>query len=637
MLLTMKDEAGSNPNKKENKFMLDTSYDEETMEELTAAVMLMARIQPADGNAEIVPSYDAKAVSKVNDSSKVHEQMRHEKRKTIIQTSDDDQIDSIIVFDDPYMENNVGTSDHDSNDHDEYHNIQMPTYDVQREDENKKRLNNELKKQKMLLQKELETFGLAYKNPERLKKAITAQPKMYDGEKLHSVNLKIDSPDSEETLEDAEESRLKMRNKMVQINYGKLNALYETFVPQQDFSIEQTYFSIPSTSTNGSESKVVTSDLPIPKMPKKSKLLKMFDTLATQTQHKKELDELIEHANQKTYAYADVRAQNQDLLITISELKNKLKIVDKGKNMNIKFDKSEISGTLLCITPLPKIIAVKAKKVSNTKNLEGDDLLTSSRDSNLYSISISEMAASSSMCLMSRATSTKSWLWHRRLSHLNFACEQGKSKKDSLPPKLVPSTESKLKLLHMDLCGPMRVASINGKKYIIVIVDEIFWYSWNRSIVHTWYNKTPYELIQGRKPNIQNFHVFGSIYYPTNDRDDLGKMKPMADIGLINVNVNEFFQEDVVDFDGNVFYNAPPTPVFEEAESYSIYQDPSNMHDYSEQVFVLLPQRGYRQEEGIDFEESFSPVARLEAVSIFVAYAIHKNFPIYQMDVKTTF
>ncbi|GKB84976.1 integrase, catalytic region, zinc finger, CCHC-type containing protein [Tanacetum coccineum] len=129
---------------------------------------------------------------------------------------------------------------------------------------------------------------------------------------------------------------------------------------------------------------------------------------------------------------------------------------------------------------------------SNTcyvRNLEGDDLLTGSRDSNLYTISISEMAASSPVCLMSRATSTKSWLWHRRLSHLNFgtinqltskdlvdglpkfkynkdhlcsACEQGKSKKASLPPKLVPSTESKLELLHMDLCGPMRVANLDN-------------------------------------------------------------------------------------------------------------------------------------------------------------------------------
>ncbi|GJT62689.1 RNA-directed DNA polymerase, eukaryota [Tanacetum coccineum] len=116
MLLAMKDEARSNLNSEENDFMLDTSYGEETMEELTAAVMLMARIQPTDGNAETLSSYDAKAVSE---------------------------------------------------------------------------------------------------NHERLKKAIAAQQKMYDGEKLHSAKLIIDSQDSEETLEDAEESRLKMRNKMV--------------------------------------------------------------------------------------------------------------------------------------------------------------------------------------------------------------------------------------------------------------------------------------------------------------------------------------------------------------------------------------------------------------------------------------
>ncbi|GJT50040.1 retrovirus-related pol polyprotein from transposon TNT 1-94 [Tanacetum coccineum] len=50
-----------------------------------------------------------------------------------------------------------------------------------------------------------------------------------------------------------------------------------------------------------------------------------------------------------------------------------------------------------------------------------------------------------------------------------------------------------------------------------------------------------------------------------------------------------------------------------------------------------LVAKGYAQEEGIDFEESFAPVARLEAVRIFVAYAAHKSFPIYQMDVKTAF
>nr|GEX55243.1 hypothetical protein [Tanacetum cinerariifolium] len=62
--------------------------------------------------------------------------------------------------------------------------------------------------------------------------------------------------------------------------------------------------------------------------------------------------------------------------------------------------------------------------------------------------------------------------------HLCSACEQGKSKKVSFPSQLVLRTESKLDLIHMDLCGPMRVASINGKKYIPVIVDDYSRYTW---------------------------------------------------------------------------------------------------------------------------------------------------------------
>nr|GFD36514.1 retrovirus-related Pol polyprotein from transposon TNT 1-94 [Tanacetum cinerariifolium] len=50
-----------------------------------------------------------------------------------------------------------------------------------------------------------------------------------------------------------------------------------------------------------------------------------------------------------------------------------------------------------------------------------------------------------------------------------------------------------------------------------------------------------------------------------------------------------------------------------------------------------LVARGYRQEEGIDFEESFAPVTQLEAIRIFLAYAAQKNMVVYQMDVKTAF
>ncbi|GKD04531.1 hypothetical protein Tco_1179505, partial [Tanacetum coccineum] len=285
MLLTMKDEAGSNLSNEDNDFMLDTSNGEE-LEELTAAVMLIARLQPANENAETVPSYDAKAVSQVHASSKVHEQVSHRKCKTIIQTMDVDQIDSNIIFDDPFVENNGGTSEHDSTAHDEYREIQMLTYNVQREAENKKRLNNELikndkdtidrlvkekekvqndflkvKNEKIIIQHETQLekkafkeredrylddildleeklTGLGYTNPVHLKKAIAAQPKI------------------------CRRKSKQMRHKMIQIDYEKLNALYETFVPQQELSSEQTYILIPSTSDNGSTSKDVPSESP---------------------------------------------------------------------------------------------------------------------------------------------------------------------------------------------------------------------------------------------------------------------------------------------------------------------------------------------------------------------------------------
>ncbi|GKA61002.1 retrovirus-related pol polyprotein from transposon TNT 1-94 [Tanacetum coccineum] len=107
--------------------------------------------------------------------------------------------------------------------------------------------------------------------------------------------------------------------------------------------------------------------------------------------------------------------------------------------------------------------------------------------------------------VVAKASPTQAWLWHRRLSHLNFdyitllskkdvvtglpklkyvkdqlcsSCEMSKAKRSSFKTKAVPSSKGRLNLLHMDLCGPMRVASINGKKYILVIVDDYSRYTW---------------------------------------------------------------------------------------------------------------------------------------------------------------
>ncbi|GJU38429.1 retrovirus-related pol polyprotein from transposon TNT 1-94 [Tanacetum coccineum] len=118
-------------------------------------------------------------------------------------------------------------------------------------------------------------------------------------------------------------------------------------------------------------------------------------------------------------------------------------------------------------------------------NLEGVDLLTGSRGNNLYTLSLGDMMASSPICLLSKASKTKSWLWHRRLSHLNFGAinhlaRHGlvRAKKKPHKPKSEDTNQEKLYLLHMDLCGPMRVASVNGKKYILIIVDDYSRFTW---------------------------------------------------------------------------------------------------------------------------------------------------------------
>nr|GEY12657.1 retrovirus-related Pol polyprotein from transposon TNT 1-94 [Tanacetum cinerariifolium] len=139
------------------------------------------------------------------------------------------------------------------------------------------------------------------------------------------------------------------------------------------------------------------------------------------------------------------------------------------------------------------------KSTCFVRDLQGNDFLIGNHGSDVYTISLQESTPSTSLCLMSKATPTQALLWHRRLSHLNFdyinllskkdiviglpklkyikdqlcsSCELSKAKRSSFKSKAIPSSKGWLNLLHMDLCGLIRVASINGKKYILVIIDD---------------------------------------------------------------------------------------------------------------------------------------------------------------------
>ncbi|GJZ18403.1 integrase, catalytic region, zinc finger, CCHC-type containing protein [Tanacetum coccineum] len=560
--------------------------------------------------------------------------------------------------------------------------------------------------------------GLGYKNPERLKKAIAAQQKMYDGEMLHCAKLKIDSPDSEETLEDAEESRLKMRNKMVQINYGKLNALYETFVPQQEFSVEQTYFSIPFTSNNGSESKEVTLNLPIPKKPnekssnsvrrKKSKDTKSKDRVLKNKNDKrpsahvrKMSSSVSKDSNKRETMHSNViqlvlwigcsKHMTNNLQLLINFIEKCIGTVHFGNDhfAAITGYGDYVQGNLtICHVYYVEGLGHNLFSVgqfcdgdlevsfrSNTcyvRNLEGDDLLTGSRDSNLYTISISKMAASSLVCLMFRATSTKSWLWHRRLSHLNFgtinqlmlndlvdglpkfkykkdhicsACKLGKSMKSSFLPKLVPSTESKLELLHMDLCGPMRVASINGfriynhrtKKImerIHVKFDELTTMASECNNSGPRINCTNFqdssEDSQSVPSKIDLHNLFGPLfeeYYATSSPEVSDNFAANTlDNDNTSSSLSIFIEEDeapqIVSLSAKQVANEPNSAVLNENADEFVQEDIANLDGtfftMHLQLLFSLVAKGYRQEDGIDFEGSFAPVARLESPDGFV-------------------
>ncbi|GJS44925.1 retrovirus-related pol polyprotein from transposon TNT 1-94 [Tanacetum coccineum] len=302
------------------------------------------------------------------------------------------------------------------------------------------------------------------------------------------------------------------------------------------------------------------------------------------------------------------------------------------------------------------------KSTCYIRDLKGNDLLTGSRGTDLYSITLQDTSTPNPICLIAKATSSQAWLWHRRLFHLNFnsinllskndivirlpklkfikdhlcsSCEFGKTKRKSFHIKTTPSFKRRLQLLHMDLCGPMRVESINGKKYVLVIVDDYSIYTWthflrsndetpevlidflrlvqrglnaqvrtvqtnkgmeflnktlhayfsqegvehqtstsqtpkqngvverrnralveaartmlsaakvplffyaeaiattcftqNRSLVIPRHEKTPYDIINGQKPFVKFFHIFGSLCYIARDGENPDKMKEKGD------------------------------------------------------------------------------------------------------------
>nr|GEX17514.1 retrovirus-related Pol polyprotein from transposon TNT 1-94 [Tanacetum cinerariifolium] len=307
-------------------------------------------------------------------------------------------------------------------------------------------------------------------------------------------------------------------------------------------------------------------------------------------------------------------------------------------------------------------------------NLEGVNLLTRSRGNNLYTLCLGDMMASSHICLSSKASKTKSWLWHQCLSHLNFgvinhfarqglvrgppklkfkkdhlcsAYAMGKSKKKSYKPKSEDTNQEKLYLLHMDIYGPMRIESVNGKKYILIIVDDYSRFTWVKCLRSM--DEAPDFLIKTRA----KFTSSTPFIPPSrNDWDLLFQplfnelLTPPPSVDPPAPEVIAPIAEVIAPEPAESTGSPSSTIVDQDAPSPSKYQTtpkthhpviPHDVEEDNHDIEVTHMVNDPFFEEGIDFEETFAPVARLEAIRIFLGFVAHKTMVVYQMDVKIAF
>nr|GEV39657.1 uncharacterized mitochondrial protein AtMg00810-like [Tanacetum cinerariifolium] len=272
-----------------------------------------------------------------------------------------------------------------------------------------------------------------------------------------------------------------------------------------------------------------------------------------------------------------------------------------------------------------------------------------------------------------------------------FGMYYGKSKKQSHKPKSEDTNQEKLYLLHMDLCGPMRTASINGKKYIIVIVYDYSQFTWVNFLaskdkaldfiikflkmiqvrlstlvrnirtdigtefvnqtLHSYYESvgfshetsvagspqqngvieriglqsmTPATSSSGLIPNPIPQQPFPVVDVPkaVDLADSSMSTSSDQDAPLTSTPSTQYQEHSLIISQG--FEELLKTPHF--------HDDP--LHE-SLMKTRLLKDRHLIQKEGINFEESFTLVVRIEAIRIFIANAANRSMTIFQMDVKT--
>ncbi|GJQ90817.1 integrase, catalytic region, zinc finger, CCHC-type containing protein [Tanacetum coccineum] len=496
MLLAKQDEAGVILTDKQNYFLFaDASWMEE-IEELSANICLMANIQPANFDSDEGPSYDSAFLSEVQSPSTsyvnplfakdIQEQKYPKQPKIIKNIVGDDQIDSNIIFDEPNGNVNCGSVEYDNNVQESYA-LEQLARNVYKEAEKQQIIAKKVQRQNIVFTKQLESYK----------------------EKLSVVELKIQTAELQKT-----QSILKRKMSENKDKYHDIVLDLEARAKKNEDVVLKIRLSVAS-----SVRKPLNIDSPL-----KNNVFsntKKSSEFSVKTTQSKSLDTTPVFFKTKIVAVTPLSAKNKVVQIV-------LWIVDCGCSKHMTGDRSllkkfveKFMGTVrfrndhfVAITGYGDYVQdnitichvyyveglghnlfsvgqfcygdLEVAFGSNTcyvHNLEGEDLLIGARESNLYTISIPDMAASLLVYLMSKATLTKSWLWHHRLSHLKFgtindltkhdlvdgllkfnygkdhlcsACERGKSNKASHPPKVVPKSMNIPSKEYLDnLFGPM--------------------------------------------------------------------------------------------------------------------------------------------------------------------------------------
>nr|GEU54220.1 integrase, catalytic region, zinc finger, CCHC-type, peptidase aspartic, catalytic [Tanacetum cinerariifolium] len=286
------------------------------------------------------------------------------------------------------------------------------------------------------------------------------------------------------------------------------------------------------------------------------------------------------------------------------------------------------------------------------RDVNGVDLMKGNGGTNLHNISIEHMMKSSPICLLSKASKNKSWLWHRRLNHLNFDTINDLARKDleglsNLQQKNPTNHGNNSRVIFNELTEPMAHVHIStGPEPIFLTPRQI-----SSGLVPDHVPVAPYVPPTNKDLEILFQLMFDEYFEPPCVERPvppalavqvpvvLAVQPPITHQGVAarpTIEDNPFAQTDNDPF-VNMFTPEPSSNESSSEEKMWIYKVKLDEYgDVLKNKSRLVAKR-YRQAKGIDFEESFAPVARIEAIKIFIANATNKNMVIYQIDVKTAF